>query len=176
MNSRITLLTGLFIVVLNAPGCATITKDTYQNIQVETYSTDNQPVKGIKCVARNDRGEWTTHTPGSLNVHRSSENLLVRCALDGQSDGQGTVVSRANGGMFGNILLGGGIGAIIDHNKGTAYTYPGWIKIMMGQNLVFDRRDETENQILIGKNATGNTKNELAVAPDTATPEVVSEQ
>ncbi len=26
-------------------------------------------------------------------------------------------ISRANGGMFGNILLGGGIGAIIDHGS-----------------------------------------------------------
>ena len=35
--------------------------------------------------------------------------------------------------MFGNILLGGGIGAIVDHNNGTAYDYPSPIKIFMGK-------------------------------------------
>ena len=34
--------------------------------------------------------------------------------------------------MFGNIIFGGGIGAIIDHNNGSAYEYPPTVKIMMG--------------------------------------------
>jgi hypothetical protein len=34
----------------------------------------------------------------------------------------GRAISRANAGMAGNIIFGGGIGAIIDHNKGTAYS------------------------------------------------------
>jgi len=34
--------------------------------------------------------------------------------------------------MFGNILLGGGVGAIIDHNNGSAYEYPTVIEIIMG--------------------------------------------
>ena len=43
--------------------------------------------------------------------------------------------------MFGNILIGGGIGAIIDHSNGSAYNYPEWMRIVLGDNLVFDRRD-----------------------------------
>ena len=35
--------------------------------------------------------------------------------------------------MFGNIILGGGVGAIIDHNNGSAYEYPALIKIFMGR-------------------------------------------
>ena len=34
--------------------------------------------------------------------------------------------------MFGNIILGGGIGAIIDHNNGSAYEYPAFIQVIMG--------------------------------------------
>ena len=48
--------------------------------------------------------------------------------------------------MFGNIILGGGIGAIIDHNKGTAYTYPTWVQLIFGKSLVFDRSAEKEGQ------------------------------
>ena len=46
--------------------------------------------------------------------------------------------------MFGNIVLGGGVGAIIDHNKGTAYTYPSWVKLVFGDTLVFDKSNEKE--------------------------------
>ena len=59
--------------------------------------------------------------------------------------------------MAGNIILGGGIGAIIDHNKGTAYTYPTWMQLVFGQTLVFDRSDEKDGQPVQGR-APGTEK------------------
>ena len=53
--------------------------------------------------------------------------------------------------MFGNIILGGGVGAIVDHVKGTAYTYPNWIQLVFGKTLVFDRTDENEGTPMAGK-------------------------
>jgi hypothetical protein len=145
-------------LILLAPvifsGCATITKDANQSVQIETYSKDNQPVAGVKCTAQNERGQWTTTSPGAVNVHRSGQNLLINCEKEGEQAGRGTAVSRANGGMFGNIVFGGGIGAIIDHNKGTAYTYPSWLRIVMGDSLVYDRRDEKENTPMTGTNVS----------------------
>ncbi|MFA6178593.1 MAG: hypothetical protein WC696_03155 [Candidatus Methylopumilus sp.] len=134
-------------------GCATITKDANQNVQIETYSKDNQPISGAKCTAQNERGQWTTTSTGSVYVHRSGQNLIVTCDKAGEETGHGTAISRANGGMFGNILFGGGIGAIVDHNKGTAYTYPSWLRVVMGQSLVYDRKDEVENSPMTGKSA-----------------------
>ena len=87
-------------------------------------------------------------------MHRSGQNLLVNCAKEGEVSGVATVISRANGGMFGNILFGGGIGAIIDHNKGTAYSYPDWIRVIMGDNLVYDRKNNKENEVMIGQLAS----------------------
>jgi hypothetical protein len=52
--------------------------------------------------------------------------------------------------MWGNIILGGGIGAIVDHNKGTAYTYPTWVQLVFGKSLVFDRQMEKEGQPVLG--------------------------
>jgi len=148
-----TILCSPSIVLLLAAsltGCATITKDANQSVQIETYSKDNKPVSGAKCVAQNDRGQWNTSAPGAVSVHRSGENLMVNCEKEGEEPGKGTVISRANGGMFGNIVFGGGIGAIIDHNKGTAYTYPSWIRVIMGESLIFDRKNEVENQPMAG--------------------------
>lgn len=159
---------GLIPVLLLISGCATITKDANQSVQIETYSKDNQPVSGVKCVAQNDRGQWTTAAPGAVSVHRSGENLMVNCDKDGEQPGKGTVVSRANGGMWGNIVFGGGIGAIIDHNKGTAYSYPSWIRIVMGDNLVFDRKDEKENQPMTGSATTPVTPEAAPATPAAA--------
>lgn len=151
-----TSLSLLLLAPVMLSACATITKDASQTVQVETYSKDHQPITGAKCTAQNERGQWVT-TSGSVYVHRSGENLMVTCDKDGEQTGHGTVISRANGGMFGNILFGGGVGAIIDHNKGTAYTYPSWVRIVMGENLIYDRRDEVENSPMLGKLTTADT-------------------
>ena len=171
MKKSMVLLTGVLAYSALLSGCATITKDANQSVQIETFTADNQSVKGVRCSAKNDRGTWTTYTPGSVSVHRSGENLEVHCELEDKPTGDGTVISRANGGMYGNILFGGGIGAIIDHNKGTAYSYPSWIKVVMGQHLVYDRKDEVENQPLAGK-STGTAPTEVAVATPKTTAEV----
>ena len=59
--------------------------------------------------------------------------LQVVCKKSGSDIGTANVVSRTKGNMFGNIILGGGIGAIVDHNNGAAYEYPGLIKVYMGR-------------------------------------------
>ncbi|MFM9835622.1 MAG: hypothetical protein ACKVOA_05925 [Methylophilaceae bacterium] len=144
----------LVIASVISTGCATITKDANQAVQIETYTTNNQLVNGAKCSAKNERGEWTTTSTGTVNVHRSGQNLVVACDKEGEATGHATVISRANGSMFGNILFGGGIGAIIDHNKGTAYSYPDWIRVIFGENLVFDRKENKDNEVMLGKPAT----------------------
>ncbi|HNV88095.1 MAG TPA: hypothetical protein PKL53_03930 [Methylotenera sp.] len=145
-------------------GCASITKDSNQPVKIETYSKSNQAVIGAKCTAKNERGEWTTNTPNSASVHRSGQNLLVSCEKEGEEPGFATVISRANGGMFGNILFGGGIGAIIDHNKGTAYSYPDWIRVIMGDNLVFDRKNNKDNEVMLGQPASPEELKKIEVA------------
>jgi len=158
MQSTSSALCVLFLASGLLGGCATITKDANQSVQIETYDKNNQPISGVQCTAENERGKWTTMTPGSVSVHRSSQNLLVNCEKENEKAGRGTVISRVNGGMFGNIVFGGGIGAIIDHNKGTAYTYPSWLRIVMGDSLVYDKKDEKENSPVIGKNTAAEVQ------------------
>lgn len=144
----------ILVLLFTISGCASITKDANQAVKVEAYSKENTIVEGVKCVAKNERGEWSAMAPGAVVVHRSADNLLVNCEKQGESNGYATVISRANGGMFGNILFGGGIGAIIDHNNGKAYSYPDWIRVIMGDNLVYDRKNHKDNEVTIGKAAT----------------------
>ena len=151
--SRQALVLAVILQVL-LTGCATITKDANQSVRVETYSKTNEVVKDVKCVGKNERGEFAADSTGVMRPHRSGENLMVTCSKDGAEPGIATLISRANGGMFGNILFGGGIGAIIDHNKGTAYSYPDWVRVIMGDDLLFDRKQNKENEVMIGQSAS----------------------
>jgi hypothetical protein len=57
--------------------------------------------------------------------------------------------------MWGNIILGGGIGAIIDHSNYTGYTYPTWVQLVFGKSLIFDRADEKEGRPTPGTEPVG---------------------
>lgn len=111
-----------------------------------TRDTDNPSLKGATCKLQNDKGTWETTSPGFVNVRRSSEDLTVECKKEGIADGLLKAVSRAAGSMFGNIIFGGGIGALIDHNKGTGYNYPDQLPVEMGKSVVVDRKDQDTKQ------------------------------
>ena len=116
-------------------GCSSITGDgTSQNISLVTVTEENQDIIGAKCELTNDEGMWTTVTPSSVMIHRSNKDMQIFCSKEGHQDGRKTVVSKTKANMFGNIIFGGGIGAIIDHNNGSAYQYPSTVKITMSSN------------------------------------------
>ena len=125
----------LFSILAIVSGCSTLTGEgTSQNIAVFTYKSDNEMLDGARCQLTNDEGSWTAITPASVMVQRSNKDLVVRCVKNGYSDGQANVVSDTKANMFGNIIFGGGVGAIIDHNNGSAYVYPNTVNITMGQS------------------------------------------
>ena len=132
-------LAAIAAIVLLMQGCASIVNDTTNPVRFETYSEAGVEVKDMDCKVENDYGAQSVKTPGTLQVRRSSKDLQIVCTKAGENDAKGVATSRANGGMFGNIIFGGGIGAIIDHNKGTAYSYPQWIRLVVGKVLGFDR-------------------------------------
>jgi hypothetical protein len=128
-----------------ASGCATITGTETQSISVNARDQAGAAVAESQCKLSNDKGYWTVKPPGVVVVHRSAEDLHVQCEADGQQAGIARAISRANSGMVGNILFGGGVGAIIDHNKGTAYDYPSAIHVVFGTTRVIDKKDEPGN-------------------------------
>jgi hypothetical protein len=114
-----------------------------QSLALSAVDQDSKPVEGATCKLQNDKGAWEARTPSHVAVRRSADDLSVECRKDGQPAGLLKAISRAAGGMFGNIIFGGGIGAIIDHSKGTGYNYPDAIPIEMGKTKVVDRHTET---------------------------------
>lgn len=113
-------------------GCASIVTGQNQPVSVQTRASF-APVSGAECEITNDKGKWFVVTPGSTMVTRSYEDLHVVCSRDGYEPGAATVKSATKGMAFGNILLGGIIGAAVDAGSGAAYDYPSLITVRMTQ-------------------------------------------
>ncbi len=130
------------LAVVFFSGCASITGTTGQSVSVDTRLKDKQ-VAGASCELTNSRGKWFVTTPGSVQIRRSNEDLIVQCTKESMESGRASVVSDTKGSMFGNIIIGGGIGAIVDHSNGSAYEYPTLIQIMMGETVTVRTTPET---------------------------------
>lgn len=136
-------------------GCASIVNDSTQPMRLETRTAAGEVVAGAECRVSNDYGSLTVKSGDTAQVRRSGNDMDIRCTSPNQADATGRAISRANAGLAGNILFGGGIGAIIDHNKGTAYTYPTWVQMVFGKSLVFDRSNEKEGLPVLGLEPEG---------------------
>ena len=136
----------LLSVVAATTGCASVVNDVTHPVKIETKTDSGELVSGAQCTLTNDKASTTAKSGETANVRRSSTDLSVVCKHPDNPDATAKATSRVNGGMFGNIILGGGIGAVIDHNRGTAYTYPTWMQLVFGKSLAFDRRDEKDGQ------------------------------
>lgn len=139
MNRSMHLVTAALILLVS--GCASITQSEMQRVSI-TATHDGKAVQDAECSLTNDKGTWTAKAPTQVDVHKSGENLSVVCKKEGFVDGLLSAVSRAAGSMFGNIIFGGGIGALIDHNKGTGYDYPNSLPVQMGKSVTVDKKDE----------------------------------
>lgn len=136
----------IWAIALMCGGCATITTDAGQSLRVETFTDQGDEIKGAQCRFDNDNGTFYVVTPGAVTVRKSNKDMHVHCTAAGQLDAEAIVISRVAAGMFGNIIFGGGVGALIDHGKGTGYNYPTWLQLVFGRVLVFDRNDYVESK------------------------------
>ncbi len=142
MSLRITCCAAALLLT----GCASVVNDKTHPIRIETKTQAGDMVAGADCTLKNDKASSNAKSGETSNVRRSNADLEIVCRHPGNPEAQAKAISRVNGGMFGNIILGGGIGAVIDHNTGNAYTYPSWVQLVFGRTLTFDRRSEKDNE------------------------------
>ena len=118
-ETRIILLIFSFLLLSN---CASIMSDSVQAISVDTPNC-----RGAKCSLNNSNGVYFVQsTPGTVSVEKAYGDLTVTCEKDGQTF-TSTHQSKANVATYGNILLGGIPGALIDGGSGKGYDYPNYI-------------------------------------------------
>lgn len=114
-------------VLIPLAACASIATGTDQPINVSSY-----PVDGARCVIESPTGEkWAVTTPGAVNVPKTKHDLTATCTKEAEYSGQRVIASEVEPWVFGNIILGGLIGAGIDWATGAIHQYPDSLSINM---------------------------------------------
>lgn len=128
------IVASFFLVLLNLvllSGCASIAGDKSQPVTIRT-TCDGEELSGATCNLINSKGSYVLKTPGTVSVNKSFGDMTIDCKK-GDSAGAVAVKSSSSGLTWGNIILGGGIGALVDMKTGAGYNYQNSIVVnMMG--------------------------------------------
>ena len=123
----ILLISSAVLVYLS--GCASITGSKYQPISL-TGMCEGQPVSGANCTVINDKGVSYLTTPGTAFISKSTADLSVTCTKGGTTSITSIIKSSSNTNIWGNVLLGGPIGAGVDAMTGAGFDYPPSINVV----------------------------------------------
>lgn len=126
-------MTRLAIAILmlsTLTGCASMSGARTQTITVQTVQ-DHKEVTEAGCILANGVGRWFITTPGKITINKNIDDLTVECSKEDVGTGSETIASTANGGMWGNVLLGGPIGYVVDRKSGAGYDYPQTIVVSL---------------------------------------------
>ena len=127
--SRIAISVCVLSSVAAIQGCATITSGTTQSVMVKA----EKGVVGASCELTDKKGgKWyVPSTPGTATVRKGDGPMQIICRKDGYQVSTLSVDETITGATFGNILLGGGIGILVDAASGAAQQYPDEVIIWM---------------------------------------------
>ena len=118
----------LAILSLALGACASITSGTQQAIFIDTPM-----LNGATCKLTDSKsGNWyLPASPGSVSVLKGDGPMNVVCDKADYITGITSVDEEVAGATFGNIILGGGIGILVDAATGAAQKYPDKIVVWM---------------------------------------------
>jgi hypothetical protein len=108
-------------------GCATIIDGTTQKITLNT----NPP--GADCAINRDGSKIAeiTSTPGSVKIEKTKRDITVSCSKPGFETATYFNKSGLNSDVFGNLIIGGPIGLIVDTSTGADNQYEGAVNVTM---------------------------------------------
>ena len=115
------------LVSLALQGCATITQGTDQKM---TVNTDPQ---GATCKLERDGGQIAvvSPTPGTADVEKSKDDIVIDCTKKGRQSAQRTISSNFEGMTAGNLIVGGIVGLGVDAASGAMNEYPSEVTVVL---------------------------------------------
>src|SRR5262249_22632932 len=121
------ILTASAVLALGLGGCATIVEGTSQNIMIATAPP------GAACTVQRQGQQiaGVIATPGNIHIDKSKNDLVVTCTKEGYEPTTMVYSSTFNGMTFGNLIVGGVAGAVVDASTGASYNYPQQVSIAM---------------------------------------------
>lgn len=109
------------------PGCATVVEGTSQSIAVNTepagaacrFSQGGQMIGSI------------TNTPGSLIIRKKHDDIDVTCEKPGYQNATAHLRADLAAATFGNVLIGGIVGVILDASTAANVKYDSSVRLVM---------------------------------------------
>jgi uncharacterized protein DUF3108 len=124
MNLRVA---AVLIAAVLLPGCATVVEGTSQSIAVNT-----EPAGAACRFTRNGQVLGSiTDTPGSLIVRKKNDDIDVTCEKPGYQNATAHLRADLAVATFGNVLIGGIVGVILDASTGANFKYDGTVRLVM---------------------------------------------
>ena len=116
----------VLVLSLSLISCASIFSEKSQSISVNTGDA-----KDATCELFNGKGRYIVNSPGTIVISQSCDDLNYICRKKGYNEIEGVIVFKHKGSTAGNLILGGGIGYIVDIGTGAACRYPETISLPM---------------------------------------------
>ncbi len=140
MNISRTIATASLLIL---SACASVTVGSEQLIAVKTT-----PVEGSRCEIQNPKGKWVIErTPGTATIAKARGEMVVTCSNPNGKTASRRAESDSKAEAFGNIIIGGGVGAVADMATGAAYLYPSEIVVdLNGNNPPIKAVPDTEEE------------------------------
>ena len=110
----------LLAALVGLTSCSSIVNESH--LPINLSFSDNS---GGECALRNKRESYQTQIPASVLVRRSDDPLVYDCTTSDGRKANDRINSKVGQTMAGNIIFGGGIGAVIDANNDMHREYPG---------------------------------------------------
>jgi hypothetical protein len=98
--------------------CASLTSGTNQSIKFET-----DPSEAECTLTQSNTQLAKVKTPGSVLVKRTNSPIAVACTKDGYYETRAVISTTTSAGAWGNLIVGGIVGVVIDTQTGAAYRY-----------------------------------------------------
>jgi hypothetical protein len=126
--------------MLTFTGCATLTTGTNQSVTVDTEKDVYDA--SCKLTDKKDRS-WHLRTPGTVMVRKGDGPMTILCEKEGYKPSQLVVEETITAATFGNIILGGAVGVVVDAATGAAQKYPANIIVWMEPEKWASEEDKT---------------------------------
>ncbi|MCS6893277.1 MAG: hypothetical protein NZO16_01710 [Deltaproteobacteria bacterium] len=113
------------VTALTMFGCATIISGKSQTITINSnpQGARCEVMRGGRIIAVVDK------TPGAIYIEKTKEDLNILCKKEGYEDSQGFAESGTDTALFGNLIIGGLVGAGVDWASGAHNKYPEYITV-----------------------------------------------
>ena len=124
IHCRVMLTT---LAVLASAGCSSIVNEKSTGINIDAPGCPS----GTECTLKNKKGEYVASVPTHMTISKSDDPLHIECRTPDGRIYANAAESKMGKMIWGNILFGGGIGAIVDAHTDAHRIYPHTIKVPM---------------------------------------------